>query len=234
MTVVVQGLLAGAAHVLTGPDHLAGVAPLAVGRPRRIRPSVVGAMWGLGHGLGVALLGVSGQTLLSLGQVEVASAWAERLVGVVLIGIGALALRRARTIVVHEHVHTHPDGPDGASAHAHLHVHAAHADRDEHGPGAPEHRHRHTAFGVGVVHGLAGAGHFWAVLPSLAMPPGDAAAYIASYLAVSVLVMTLFGAALGRLVQAFGPRAVPKLITAVGVASIAIGAGWLLRNVGVL
>lgn len=244
MTVIVQGLLAGAAHVLTGPDHLAGVAPLAVDRTRRIRPSVVGAVWGLGHGLGVALLGVLGQTVLTLGQVEVASVWAERLVGLVLMAIGALAIRRARRIVVHEHVHVHADEP-GGEPHAHLHVHGVHdraaqephgADGREAGAGGdvPRHGHRHAAFGVGVVHGLAGAGHFWAVLPSLAMGPRDAAIYIGSYLAVSVLVMALFGAALGRLVTAFGTRAVPRLMTVVGVLSIAIGAGWLLQTSGVL
>ena len=90
---IVQGVLAGAAHVLTGPDHLAGVAPLTVGQPRRIRPSMIGARWGLGHGIGVAGVGVLGQTVLTLAAVEVASGWAERLVGVVLIvmGYGLLA-----------------------------------------------------------------------------------------------------------------------------------------------
>ncbi len=225
MTVLVQGLLAGAAHVLTGPDHLAGVAPLAIDRPRRVRPSIVGACWGLGHGIGVALLGVLGQTLLTIGQVEIASVWAERLVGLVLIVIGAIAIRRARGIVVHEHVHSHDEG----GAHAHLHVHHGHEhEGDAHQGGEPSHSHRHAAFGVGVVHGLAGAGHFWAVLPSLAMPPTDAAVYIGSYLAASVAIMTVFGALLGRLTNAFGDRAVPRVMTVVGAASIGIGIYWLV------
>ncbi|MCK5941773.1 MAG: nickel transporter [Planctomycetes bacterium] len=233
---IIDGLLAGAAHVLTGPDHLAGVAPLAVDRPRRIRPSLVGASWGLGHGLGVACLGVLGQTLLSIADVEVASVWAERLVGLVLILLGVLAIRRARTTVVHEHVHSH-----GGEAHAHLHVHGhehshthshgAHSHGvDSHEGRAPQHSHRHAAFGVGVVHGLAGAGHFWAVLPSLAMPPAVAATYIGSYLLATVVIMTLFGAMFGRLSQAFGERFLPSFLTLVGAGSILIGAVWLYLN----
>ena len=72
MTIAIQGLLAGAAHVLSGPDHLAGVAPLAADRPAATGaawPARIGATWGLGHGLGVAILGVLGQTLLSAADV---------------------------------------------------------------------------------------------------------------------------------------------------------------------
>ncbi|MEM7198932.1 MAG: hydantoin utilization protein A [Planctomycetota bacterium] len=222
---IVQGLLAGAAHVMTGPDHLAGVAPLAVGAPRRLRPSAIGALWGLGHGLGVALLGLLGQTALSFTDVEIASGWAERLVGVVLIVIGLTALRRARGLVVHDHAHSHGEGE-----HVHLHVHHPEHrhDGDAHGPAAPPHGHRHAAFGVGVLHGLAGAGHFWAVIPSLAMAPPDAAVFIGSYLAASVAIMTGFGGAIGWLVRSCGDRAVPRLMVAVGTVSIVVGIAWLV------
>ena len=224
--ILFEGVLAGAAHVLSGPDHLAGVAPLAVDRTARIRPVLVGASWGLGHGLGVALLGVLGQTLLGAADIEVASGWAERLVGIVLIVIGAISIRRARGLVAHEHMHTH-----GAGAHVHLHVH----ENDGHPEcaeltAAPPHRHRHAAFGIGIVHGLAGAGHFWAVLPSLAMGPSDAALYIGGYVVMSLTAMALFGLILGRLVRVFGPHAVPRLMSFAGGASILVGTLWLLRN----
>ncbi|MCA9002808.1 MAG: hypothetical protein KDB61_12850, partial [Planctomycetes bacterium] len=121
MLLAIEGLLAGAAHVLSGPDHLVGVAPLAVERDPAKKPWLVGLSWGLGHGLGVALLGILGQTLMTTADVEVASQWAERLVGLVLILLGANAIRRARALVLHEHVHSH----DG-HAHRHLHVHEGH------------------------------------------------------------------------------------------------------------
>ena len=44
------GLTAGLIHVLSGPDHLAAVAPLANDRSRAWR---TGFLWGLGHSGGV-------------------------------------------------------------------------------------------------------------------------------------------------------------------------------------
>ena len=222
MIVAAQGILAGMAHVISGPDHLVGVAPLAIGRRERLRPALVGATWGLGHGLGVAILGVLGQTLLSSADVDVASGWAERLVGAVLIVLGLVTVRRARTLVVHEHRHAH-DGED----HVHLHMHAGEkaSHGDDHTPG---HGHGHTAFGVGLVHGLAGAGHFWAALPSLAMQPADAAVYIAGYIGASLGLMTAFGALLGWFSRTIGVAWVPRFLTTVGVLTVVVGAWWLV------
>lgn len=228
MFIAIEGILAGIGHVITGPDHLVGVAPLAVDRSRRIRPAVVGATWGLGHGLGVAILGVLGQTLLSAADVEIASIWAERLVGLILIVMGLVAIKRARSVVIHEHVHRH-DGDE----HVHLHVHR----HGEHGAGSakdPAHGHRHAAFGIGVVHGLAGAGHFWAVLPSLAMGREEAAVYIASYIAASLVIMTAFGAVLGRVASSMGLGWLPRFLTCIGAMTAAIGAFWAAQAFGLL
>lgn len=226
MIIVIEGILAGIAHVVTGPDHLVGVAPLAVDRPDRVRPAIVGATWGLGHGLGVAVLGVLGQTLLSAADVEIASVWAERLVGLVLIVLGLVAIKRARAVVIHEHVHRH-----GGDEHVHLHVHD-HTEADHSKPGS--HRHRHAAFGIGVVHGLAGAGHFWAVLPSLAMGRAEAATYIAGYIGASIAIMTAFGAVLGRAASTLGLNWLPRFLTAVGAVTVAIGLFWTAHAFGLL
>ena len=221
MILALEGLLAGAAHVLSGPDHLVGVAPLAVERNRSVRPWVVGLNWGIGHGLGVALLGVLGQTLLSTADVEVASFWAERLVGFVLIVLGVNAMRRARGLVIHEHVHTH----DG-DTHGHLHVHE-HSDESHSTGKTSSHGHRHAALGIGLIHGLAGAGHFWVVLPSLAMGPAQAAVFIASYIGASVIAMALFGGVMGKLSRSVGTKGLRKLFTSIGAITVAVGAVWL-------
>ena len=89
-------------------------------------------------------------------------------------------------------------------------------------------------FGVGVVHGLAGAGHFWAVLPSLAMPPLTAAAYIGSYLLATVLAMTGFGWLIGRFADAFDARRLPHAIRCVAGATMGIGVWWLAVAFGLL
>ena len=228
MILAIDGLLAGVAHVLTGPDHLMGVAPLAVeeaaegtraGEVRRIRPWLVGASWGIGHGVGVAILGVLGQTLLSAAQVNVASGWSERLVGVLLIGLGLNALRRGRSFVIHEHKHFHDD-----SEHVHLHLHARDHKGVKHAGGE---QHRHAALGIGLVHGLAGAGHFWAVLPSLAMSPAEAATYISAYVLVSIVLMAAVGATLGRVTSSLGTRWMPRFFQSVGLLTFGIGVWWL-------
>ena len=51
LLVVTTGLIAGALHVLAGPDHLAAIAPIAI--KSRAKGASVGASWGWGHGLGV-------------------------------------------------------------------------------------------------------------------------------------------------------------------------------------
>src|SRR2546426_10826940 len=56
MISAITGLIAGAVHVWSGPDHLAALAPLAVRRPRRAW--VPGMRWGLGHSAGVGLIGL--------------------------------------------------------------------------------------------------------------------------------------------------------------------------------
>jgi hypothetical protein len=77
----------GALHVLTGPDHLAAIAPLATfDRSRAWR---VGVRWGLGHSGGVLLVALAALWLRDALPLERLSSFSERLVGVVLIGLGA-------------------------------------------------------------------------------------------------------------------------------------------------
>ena len=85
MIAAITGLAAGFAHVLTGPDHLAAVAPLAVRRPARAW--LPGIRWGVGHSAGVALVGLLSLWLRDLIPVDLISSWGERFVGLMLFGI---------------------------------------------------------------------------------------------------------------------------------------------------
>ncbi|MFQ5600612.1 MAG: nickel transporter, partial [Candidatus Krumholzibacteriia bacterium] len=158
LTIVLAGFLAGGIHVLTGPDHLAAVAPLAAAERRRIWRA--GLQWGLGHTGGV--WGVAALALLTRGllPVQLLSSWSERFVGVALIGLGLWALRRALASRVHVHEHEH----DGVH-HRHVHVHRHTSHHDER-----SHAHAHAALAFGVLHGAAGSSHFLGVLPALALP----------------------------------------------------------------
>ena len=56
MFAVLAGLAAGLVHVLSGPDHLAAVAPLAADADRSQWRA--GLQWGLGHTAGVMVIGL--------------------------------------------------------------------------------------------------------------------------------------------------------------------------------
>ena len=55
LAATVGGLFAGGLHAVTGPDHLAALLPLCIGR-RWWLASCTGAYWGLGHGIGALAL----------------------------------------------------------------------------------------------------------------------------------------------------------------------------------
>lgn len=112
MLVVITGLIAGLAHVVSGPDHLAAVAPLAVREHRRSWRT--GLRWGMGHSAGVGLVALMLFAIRESLPVEAISAWSERLVGVMLIGVGIWALRRGLKVEVHAHRHEH-DGQASTS-----------------------------------------------------------------------------------------------------------------------
>jgi ABC-type nickel/cobalt efflux system permease component RcnA len=227
--VFLAGTVAGAVHVLSGPDHLAAVAPLSVRDGSRARAA--GLRWGIGHAVGVAVLATAALLLREVLPLDAISGVAERVVGALLIGIGLWALRLALRARVHVHEHEH----DGVRhRHAHLHTGAAH-DPDhpvDQLPGpARAHDHRHLAFGVGALHGLAGTAHLVSILPALALPStGHAVAYLGGYGLGTVASMVAFAWALGRAAKRLGrhgDRAARALLGTTALVAVAVGVAWL-------
>src|SRR6266542_6751969 len=99
------GFAAGLLHVLSGPDHLTAVAPIAADDHRKAW--ITGLNWGVGHASGVLIIGFVALLLRGVLPVDLLSSWTERLVGAFLIGIGIWGLRKALTNHVHAHKHTH-------------------------------------------------------------------------------------------------------------------------------
>src|SRR3954466_9147531 len=141
LVAMLAGLSAGTIHALSGPDHLSAVAPLVINeRSRRWR---MGLFWGLGHSLGVCLIGLIALLLRGFLPLDALSSWSERLVGVVLIGVGLWGLRRAFLARLPA-PHVHEDSPQGRPGRA--------------------------AVMIGGLHGLAGSSHILGLLPALALP----------------------------------------------------------------
>lgn len=226
---LIAGLSAGAIHVLAGPDHLAAVAPLAADRKQR--PWAAGLLWGLGHAGGVIVVGLAALLLREVLPVEQVSDWSERLVGLVLIAIGVWGIRQATRQRVHVHEHQH----DG-HRHAHVHVHhraANHEAPHAHGEAAAHvHVQTRAAFGVGILHGLAGSAHFLGILPALAFADNaSAVAYVAAFGVGTVAAMTVFAALIGWVAKRFsrsGARLYRGLLFMFGVAAIVVGLYWLV------
>lgn len=222
MIMILTGFIAGAAHVWTGPDHLAALAPLAADQPAK--SWLAGARWGIGHSTGVGLVGILALVFresLPMGEL---SGWSERLVGVMLFVIGLWAIIKASRIKIHAHEHEH-----GADTHIHVHVHAPGHAHGEDGT----HRHDHAAVGIGLLHGLAGSAHFFGVLPVLALPSRlQAGLYLLTFSIGTVASMAAFswfvGLAAGRSAGR-SPQVYRGFINICGCAAMVVGAFWLLQ-----
>lgn len=211
MIAVLTGFSAGLLHVFVGVDHLAALAPIAAKDPGRA--TATGAKWGLGHGVGVLVVGGLGLVFRGFFDIEAVSAWAEFAVGFLLIGIGIWAILKSRRVEVHEHSHDHDGGP-----HSHLHAHEP-----------VDAAHRHAALGVGLLHGMAGSGHLFGVLPALALPTGEAVLYLLAYLVAAVGGMAGFGFFIGRISRGGGPERITRLMFGSGVVAVVVGVFWLLQ-----
>jgi hypothetical protein len=95
------GLATGLVHVLSGPDHLAAVAPLSAHRERVQWRA--GLQWGLGHTAGVMIIGLLLIWFRQLLPIDAISAYSERIVGVALLVVGGWGLLRARSPQPHVH-----------------------------------------------------------------------------------------------------------------------------------
>ena len=215
MLPIIAGFLAGSAHVISGPDHLAALAPIALDVPKSARS--MGIRWGVGHGIGVLLLGGLGILTKETFDLNLISAWSEFMVGFILIGVGLWAFYKAKGIVIHSHPHDHSE-----SAHEHVHIHT---QTEEH-THQTHHGHAHTAFWVGMLHGSAGGGHLLGVLPSLALDTVDACLYLGSYFIAAVLSMAIFATVLGYISSRQGPQALQKLMYGVSLLVLGIGGMW--------
>ena len=91
------GLFAGALHSLTGPDHLAALAPLSMGRST-VSAGFLGGLWGAGHSAGQLFFGalfILLKSKLKL-HLDIIENFAGVAVGLTLIAIGYVGYQEAK------------------------------------------------------------------------------------------------------------------------------------------
>lgn len=240
MLTLFTGIVAAIAHVLSGPDHLAAVTPLAI--EARKRSWGIGLAWGIGHTVGILLIGLLFLLFRDMIPVEKISEHSEQLVGLMLILIGAWAIAKTGLKNIsgrHAHPHIHQTA-EGEIVHIHKHEH-----NSEHSHSSPvAHSHNHpykhrqnvrASLGIGIFHGLAGVSHLFAILPTLALPSKhDAAMYLGGFGLGTIAAMISFSALLGyiatRISMAGRNKAFAALRITGGLAAIIVGIWWLYQS----
>jgi len=226
---LIMGLLAATIHVFTGPDHLAAVTPLVF--DTKNKHWKIGFSWGIGHILGMLMIGVLFYFFKDAINIEIFSTYSEKFVGFILIGLGIWAFYRIKH-KKHSHKHPHIHRQDQQETLVHIHKHEHTDDSHTHRHDKIESSNLYTAIGVGTIHGFAGIAHFLLLLPVLGFKTKQA----------SVLYMLGFsiGIVFSMLSYTFVIGKLQKKSTAAsflrnfqfwsGVLAIAVGIYWILTT----
>ena len=222
MIAILTGILAGSIHVFAGPDHLAAIAPLSLDSKKS--SWLIGMRWGIGHTAGVFLVGIIALFLRAFIHIESLSAYSERIVGIVLIGIGLWGFYNSFSKKVHAHEHTH----DGKT-HFHFHFHPLQINGDK-----PEtHKHTHAALSVGIIHGLAGSSHLLGILPALAFSTQiEAILYLLFFGIGTIASMTIFASTMGYIAfrfEKFKFQYYQLLLYGFSSIAVCVGVFWLAQ-----
>jgi high-affinity nickel permease len=159
-------IYAGFTHAFEA-DHLLAVSNIVSQRNNTRLSLKDGIFWGLGHASTIFFIGIL-MIVFKAGISEQYFRYFEAIVGLMLIVLAVYRLVRffrSRKIVIHIHTHDH-----AGEQHKHLHVHIG-----------KEHKHQHPhslAYGVGLVHGLAGSGALIVVVMSQIKTPVEGLVYL--------------------------------------------------------
>ncbi|KAL0794348.1 hypothetical protein Bca101_065725 [Brassica carinata] len=199
------GFFAGCLHTLSGPDHLAALAPLSIGRTR-MESAAVGALWGCGHDAGQLIFGLLFLLLKDRLHIEVIRTWGTRVVGLTLLVIGAMGIKEASEI------------PEPCV------VALENGETDE--KSSKKKKIGFATFATGIVHGLQ-PDALMMVLPALALPSRVAgAAFLIMFLLGTVIAMGSYTVFIGSCSEALKekvPRITEKLTWASSLVAIGLG-----------
>ncbi|MCX6251149.1 MAG: hypothetical protein NTX61_10405 [Bacteroidetes bacterium] len=233
MVIFLTGIAASMAHVVTGPDHLAAVTPLAI--DSRKKSWLIGFSWGLGHTIGMLLIWGVFLLFKKFIPVDSIAEHSDLIIGFLLIGIGSWAIIRTYRRHVHKNrPHTHFHTKPFLYAHIHPHTHDIEHDHD-HTHEKVVKENAFTALFIGIVHGFSGFSHLVALLPSLAFTTFTASLiYIIAFATGTIVVMVIFAFILGFVAfQSFvrEKQIFLKWFTFSGGAlAIVVGIIWICRG----
>lgn len=173
------GAIIGIRHALE-TDHLAAVATLVEADTER--PSLVGASWGIGHSLPIAVLGL---LFVGLGiqLPETVTQLFEAFVGIILVYLGG---RMLWTLSNGIHSHDHGHGSHNHFELGNISFGLTHHHLDE------------ESFFVGILHGFAGSGALVILLVSTAPTVTSALSFLATFSLLSLLTMAVISLVWGR------------------------------------
>jgi len=207
------GFFAGCLHTLSGPDHLAALAPLSIGRSR-MESAAVGALWGCGHDAGQVIFGLIFLLLKDRLHIEVIRTWGTRVVGLTLLVIGGMGIKEASEVST----------PCVALENGECDV-SVYESRDSNPVGGKK-KIGFATFATGIVHGLQ-PDALMMVLPALALPSRVAgAAFLIMFLFGTVVAMGSYTVFIGSCSEALKdrvPRITEKLTWASSLVAIALG-----------
>ncbi|MCI2228241.1 sulfite exporter TauE/SafE family protein [Polaribacter sp. MSW13] len=190
---IIAGIIASILHVVSGPDHLAAVTPIAIETKRKVWR--IGFMWGTGHLLGMLIIGILFLFFKEVIPIKTISVYSEQIVAFVLIGIGIWSLYKLfYKEKIHNRIHIH------ANDDVYLHKHTkAHKNQDHHKNGK---KHLKSSFSIGILHGLAGVAHFLLLLPALGFESSyQSLQYIIGFAMGTVFAMTVYTLVLGGITK---------------------------------
>ncbi|XP_058759117.1 chloroplast protein FOR GROWTH AND FERTILITY 2-like [Vicia villosa] len=202
------GFFAGCLHTLSGPDHLAALAPLSIGRTRT-ESALVGALWGCGHDAGQLIFGLIFLLLKDQLHIEIIQTWGTRVVGITLLVIGAMGIKEASEVST-------PIVAVGLDS-----------------PVVENKKIGFATFATGIVHGLQ-PDALMMVLPALALPSRvSGAAFLIMFLFGTVVAMGSYTVFIGSCSQALKdrvPRITEKLTWASSLIAIALGLAIIISQ----
>ncbi|WCJ39893.1 high-affinity nickel-transport family protein [Euphorbia peplus] len=207
------GFLAGCLHTLSGPDHLAALAPLSIGRTK-MESAIVGALWGCGHDAGQLIFGLLFLLLKDRLHIEIIRTWGTRVVGFTLLVIGALGIKEASEV------------PTPCIALENGECDVSVYEALENPAVGKKKKIGFATFATGIVHGLQ-PDALMMVLPALALPSRLAgAAFLIMFLFGTVVAMGSYTVFLGSCSEALKdriPRITEKLTWISSLVAITLG-----------